>query len=103
MCIVGHGQVVLLLLNARKAPQLVDVDHVGITLQSCCAVALSAGIVVEIILGHPTEEPWLVEIGLGRNGLIEVLDREDVILVIKGRTPDGDEPVSVELGPGGKE
>ena len=49
-------------------------------------------------LGHPTEEPWLVEIGLGRNGLIEVLDREDVVLVIECRAPNHNQTVGIKLG-----
>ena len=64
------------------------------------AVALCTREIVEVELGHATEEPRLVEIGLGRDGLIEILDGEDIVLVVEFRPSDGHQLVGIELGKG---
>ena len=96
--IVADGVLVFLLIDACESAQLVEVDDVGVTLDGCRTVALGTGEVVKVILGNGTEEPRLIEIGLGGNGLVEVLDAQHIVLVIECRAANHHQPVGVELG-----
>ena len=87
----------LFLTNTRQATQVVEVDDKRIALDGLGTVAFGTGKVIKVELGHTTEEPRFVEIGLGVDGLIKILDGEDIVLVIERRPPDGDEPVGIIL------
>ena len=95
--IVADGVLVFLLIDTCESAQLVEVDDVGVTLNGCRTVALGTGEVVKVILGNGTEEPRLIEIGLGGNGLVEVLDAQHIVLVIKCRASYHHQPVGIEL------
>ena len=96
--VVADRLTVFLLLNTGKATQLIDADHVGIAVQSLGAVLLGSHKIVEIVFGHAPEKPRFIEIGLGRDGLIEILHREHIVLIVEGRASDGQQAISVVLG-----
>ena len=89
---------IVFLLDAAQSSQFVKTGYVWITLDGLRAVGFGPGKVVQIVFGHGTEEPRLVKIGLGRNGLIKILDGKDIVLVIKSRTTDGEQAVDIILG-----
>ena len=82
--IVGDSLHELIEPDAAKASQLVGVGDIGIAFYSTRTVVLGSGNVVKIILGHTAEEPRLVQIRLGRDGLVEILDGKDIVLIIEG-------------------
>ena len=95
--IVGSGLFEAILVDAAESAQFVAIGDVGIALNGACAVAFSPGEIVKVELGHPSEEPPFVEIRFGRDGLVEILDAEHIILIIERRPSDGYQTVSVEL------
>lgn len=74
LVIVAYGFLELLLVDARQTAQLVEVDDVRVTVDGLRTVGFGTCEVVQVILGNGTEEPWLVEVWLGGNGLIKILD-----------------------------
>ena len=56
---------VFLLVDATETTQLIDRHHIRIAIDGFCAVTLRPTEIVEIELGHPPEEPRLIEIGFG--------------------------------------
>ena len=96
--VVGRSFLILVKPDAAQAAQFVAVGDIGIALNGFRTVGLGPGEVVEVLLGHAPEEPRLIEIGLGRDDLIEVLDGEDVVLEIECRPADGNQAVGIELG-----
>ena len=81
--IVADGISIVLLLNATQATQLIDTHHVWITMDSFRTVVLCTSIIIQVILRNSSVVPRLKEIRLGRNGLIKILDRKNVILVVE--------------------
>ena len=100
--VVGDGLSELLLLNAGEPSQLIDAHDIRIALDGLRTVALCSCEVVEMIFGHPSQEPGFIEVRLDGDGLIEVLHGEDIVLIIECRPSDGDEAVGVVLGSGRK-
>ena len=95
--IIADGLGILLLINAAKAAQLIKANNVRIALDGLRAVALRPPVVIKIILGYASEVPRLIEIRLGRDGLIEILDGEHIVLIIKGRAPNHDHTINIVL------
>jgi hypothetical protein len=87
-----------LLLDTRQSAQFVKVGDIRITLDSLRTIVLGTSIIIEVILGYAPVEPRFIEIRFGYDSLIEVLDRQHVVLVIERGTPYGDESVGIELG-----
>ena len=96
--VVGDGLRKLLLLDTRQATQLIDADNVGIALDGLRAVGLGTRKIVEVVFGHTTKEPRLVEVGLGCNGLIKILHAKDIVLVVERRAANCNQPFNVVLG-----
>ena len=95
--VVGDGFLVFLLTDAAQSPQFVDAHHVGIEFDGLGAVALGTGEVVEIILGDTSIKPRFVKIRLRRDGAVEMLDGEHIVLIIQGTSTAHDESVDIEL------
>ena len=96
--IIGNSIRKLLLLNARQSSKLVDLGHVGIALQGFAAIALGTCEVVEIVLCNSTEEPRLVKPRLGTDGLIEVLNGEHIVFIVKCCSSIHHQALSIILG-----
>ena len=96
--VVADRLSIVFLLDATESAQLVDADDIRVAADGLGAVALSTGKVVEIVFRHAAIVPRLKEIGLGIDGLIEILDGEDVVLVVECRAPDGHQTVGIVLG-----
>jgi hypothetical protein len=98
LVIVFDGIPILLLLDATETTQLIHAHHKRIPLDCLRAIVLRSGKVVKIIFCHSPIEPWLIEIRLGRDSLVEILYGKDVILEIECRSPYHHQPVGFELG-----
>ena len=81
--IVGSSLFELVEVNTTEPSQLIRVSDIGIALDGLGTVTLSPGKIIKVILGHPTEEPRLIEVGLGRDGLVEILDTQHIVLIIE--------------------
>ena len=95
--IVADGSLEIFLMDTTESAQFVDAHNVWVTLQRLRTVALCTYIVVQIIFRHTPEEPRLVEVWLGRNSLIEILDAQHVVLIIERRASYHQQSVGIEL------
>jgi hypothetical protein len=96
--IVGNGISIFLLIDTAKTAKLIDTDHVGIAFYRLCTVTLGSTVVVEIIFGNTPEIPGFIEIGFSRDGLVEILDGQHIVLIIERRAPYHHQTVDIVLG-----
>jgi len=95
--IVGSSLGIALLTDTAESAQVIDSGDVGIAVQSLRTVGLCPGEVVEVELGHSTEEPGFIEIRLGSDGLVKILHGEDIVLIVECRPSYGDKTVHIIL------
>ena len=69
----------------------------GIELDGLACVGFGSGVVLEVDLGDGSEKIWPCEIGLGPDYLVEVLNRQHVVLEIESILPDSNHLVGVDL------
>ena len=98
MVVVVDGTLVVLLADTAKTAQLVLSGNVGIQPDGFRAVGLGSHIVIQVELGNATEEPGLVEKGLGGDGLVEILNGEHVVLIVESGSSGSQNTVDVVLG-----
>ena len=98
MVVVVDGALVVLLADAAKTAQLILSGNVGIQPDGFRAVGLGSHIVIQVELGNATEEPGLVEKGLGGDGLVEILNGEHVVLIVESGSSGRQYTVDVVLG-----
>ena len=89
---------IFLLIDATKTTKLVGTHHIGIALDGFRTVIFCPSVIIEIEFGHTTKKPRLKEPRLLTDGLIKILNRQDVILVIERRTSYHDQTVCIKLG-----
>ena len=95
--IVGDGFLVFFLPDPAQSPELVDAGDIGIEVDGLGAIALRPDEVVEVILGHAPVVPGLINIRFGRDGSVEMLDGEHIVLIIQSTSATHDQPVHIEL------
>jgi hypothetical protein len=74
---------ILLLIDSTETAELIGADDIRIALNSLRTVILCTAIVLKVEFGYPTEEPRLIEPRLLTDSLIEILDRQDIVLIIE--------------------
>ena len=95
--IVGDSVAVFLLTNAGDSAQIKDLLDIRVEVDSLRSIALRAYIVIEIKLCHSPVVPWQPKIRLECQNLIEILNGEHVIIVMKGHFTVHDESVYIIL------
>ena len=95
--IVCDGIPVSVLADATDGTEIIDVVDVGIEVQRLAGIALRTDVIVKVELCHTSVVPRLIQIGLGTNGEIEVLDREDEVFIIQRTAPGSDQTVHTIL------
>ena len=95
--IVADGSLEILLVDTAESAQFVDANDIWVTLKCLRTVTLCSHVVVQIKFRHASEEPRLVEVWLGRNSLIEILDAQHIVLIIERRAPYHQQSVGIEL------
>ena len=97
MVVVGDGLGVEPEVLPGDAAHFPGVGQIGIAVESFCGVGLGAAKIVEIELGDGSEKIGLGQIGLGRDGLIEILYRQNVVFEPHRVLPDADNLIDVDL------
>ena len=82
--IVGDGIVVLALLDAAEATQLVDAHHKGISVDGFGTILLGAAKIVEMVFGYPAQKPRLIKKRFLRDNRVEILHRQHIVRVVEG-------------------
>ena len=95
--IVGYGGAVVADALAGHAAYFPCVGQEGVALDGECGVGNGAFEVVEVVFGKRPEQVWLGHVGLCADDLVEVLDREDIVLEVERVASYREHTVSVEL------
>ena len=97
LVVVGHGLLEASAVLAGHTAHLIGVDDERVALYSLRGVRLGAEIVLKVELGYRTQEVGLGEVGLGGDGLVEILDGHHIIVKIKGVLTDAHHLLGVDL------
>ena len=97
LIIVADGILKPSLIDACKAAELVVIHHEGVSSDGLRAVLFGSLIVLQVQFGKSAEEVRGVQIGLGINHLVEILDGEHVVLKIECIASYHHHPVGVDL------
>ena len=87
---------------ACDTSELVGIRNERIVVNGYRGILFSTLEIIEIELGECSEEIGLCEVRLGRNDLIKILYRKDIILEVESVAADLKHLVSVDLRLGGK-
>ncbi len=71
------------LTDTADGTQVVDIVDVGIQVQRLRGITLSTYIIIEIKLGHTAVIPRLIEIRLGTDSKIKILNGKNEVLIIE--------------------
>ena len=91
--VVLDGILVVVLSDAADGTKVVDVVDVRVELQCLGSIALGTHVVIERELRHAAEIPRLIEIRLGADSQVEILDGEHVVLIEECASSGGNQPI----------
>ena len=102
LVIIGGGIAIFLLSDTAHSAKFIDSGHVGIQADCFRTIVLRTEIIIEIVFRQGPEIPWFIEIRLGGDYLVEILDGQNVVFIIERTAPGHDDSVNVILGTRGQ-
>ena len=81
--IIGDGILEPVLTDTADGTQVVDIVDIRIEIQRLRRITLSSHIIIEIKLGDTSVIPRLIEIRLGTDSKIKILDGKNEVLIIE--------------------
>ena len=100
LAIILDSPLIILLADTRNTANLIRIHHKRIAFQRLRTVGLRPLIIIQVHLSQSTVKIRFSQIRFRPDYLIEILDREDIILKIKCIFPDGHNPVRINLRQG---
>ena len=97
LVVVGHGLLEAPAVLAGHTAHFIGVDDERVALNGLRGVRFGAEIVLKVELGYRTQEIGLGEVGLGGDGLVEILDGHHIIVEIEGVLTDAHHLLGVDL------
>ena len=81
--VITDGILETVLTDTADGTQVVDIVDVRIQIQRLRSITLSTNIIIEIKLGHTAVIPRLIEIRLGTDSKIKILNGKNEVLIIE--------------------
>ena len=98
--VILDSPLIILLTDTGNTTNLICIHHKRIAFQRLRTVGFRPLIIIQVHLGQSTVKIRFSQIRFRPDYLIEILDREDIILKIKCIFPDGHNPVRINLRQG---
>ena len=100
LAVILDSPLIILLTDTGNTANLIRIHHKRIAFQSLRTVGFRTLIIIQVHFGQSTIKIRFSQIRLRPDYLIEILDREDIVLKVKCIFPDGHNPVRINLRQG---